>query len=159
PDRQQRAEQDDPENRQVAGGDAGVPQVGERVVVGRGRETRSLPVRSAGRDRPARVDGEDGQPPVTRLPGLKLDAGRLVVHVLERGGVPAQQEGLVVVVHRERAARREVRLGRGERLLGQQVAFQPERRLPGQRGHRVGQRQQDQVVPLVRAFQVGAAVI
>ena len=158
PDEQQRPEQDRPEHPQVAVGDDGALQVRERVVVGRRRKSGAVPVASRTSDRPARPDGEDGEHAGWPSGGPTSVQGALVVHVLDRGGVPAQQERLVVVVHRERAAGGQVRLGRGQRLLGQQVALQPQGGLPGQRGQRVGQREQDQVVPLVRVLQVGPAV-
>ena len=133
-------------------------QVGERVVVGRRGDLGAVPEAGAVRHRPGRVHGEHGQAaPAERRPDL--GAGRPPERVLDRGRVPALQERRVVVVHRERAARCQVGAHRLERLLGEQVALQPDPRLPGQRGQRVGQREQDQVVVLRGVLQEGAAVI
>src|SRR2546429_9820192 len=63
------------------------------------------------------ADGQNGEPPAAeRRP--HLGAGGPLVDVLKRGGVPVEQERRVVVVHGERAAGGQPRLGRGQRLLG-----------------------------------------
>ena len=126
------------------------------VVGGRGHRG-AVPVGRAVRHRPGRADGEDGEPAAAqRRP--HLGAGSPVIDVLERGGVPVEQERRVVVVHRERAAGGQPRLGRCQRLLGEQVALQPQGGLPRERGQRIGQREHDEVVLLVRVLQVLAAV-
>src|SRR2546423_13732208 len=102
-------------------------------------------------------DGQDGHPPALVKPA-ELRARNPVKYVLDRRCVPVENEWRVVVVHRERPARREVSPGRRERLGGEQVALETDSGLAGQRRQRVGQRIHDQVVVLLCVLQVLTAV-
>ena len=83
----------------------------------------------------------------------------LDVRFLEAGETVPQPDLPVEVVHRERAVRREVGAGALDRLLGEQVALEPDGRLSGDEGDRVRQRQQDQVVVAVGLLEEGAPVV
>jgi hypothetical protein len=106
---------------------------------------------------PGRLVGQHGQPPAAQRRS-HLRAGRLPERVQHRGRVAVVQVVRVVVVHGHGAAGGQVRPGGLDRLLGEQVALQPQVGLPVDRGQRVGQREQDQVVVLLGVLQEGPAV-
>ena len=89
----------------------------------------------------------------------ELHARRRAVDRADRVGVAVEQPRLVVVVHRERAARLEQRARPLQRLGGEQVVLQAQRRLAGDDGRRVGQREQDEVVATVGALHEGPPVV
>ena len=137
--------------------DRAVLQVRERVVVG----GRVGPRRRPTAWRSSRV----APAPATRTAWLAvgqrvadLDARRRAVDVLQGGGVPVEQERLVVVVHREGAARLEVALDRLHRFLGEEVVLQPQAALAGEQGERVGQGEHDEVVLARVALDEGPTV-
>ncbi len=78
---------------------------------------------------------------------------------VERGGVPLEDVGPVVVVHGERAARGQVIADGPHRVQREEVALQAQPALPRDERQRVRQREQDQVVPLVRPLQERATVV
>ena len=88
-----------------------------------------------------------------------LDARRRAVHVLQRGRVSVEQERLVVVVHREGAARPEELAHRRHRLGGEEEVLEPQAALAGEQGERVGQGEQDQVVLTLLSLDKGPAVV
>ena len=132
-------------------------QVGERAVVGGGGHPGAVPEAGAVGHRARRADGQDGHPPALEEPAelrARIPAECVLIVVAYR----FEHERRVVVVHRERAARRQVRPGRRECLGGEQEALEADAALAGQRRQRVGQRVQDEVVLLLGVLQVLAAV-
>ena len=133
------------------------------MIVGGRRDLRAAPHRpgpgpGAVRHRfPGRLVGQHGQPPAAqRRP--HLGAGRLPERVQHGGRIAVEQVVGVVVVHGHGAARSQVGPGLLDRLQGEQVALQPQVGLPVDRGQRVGQGEQDQVVVLLGVLQEGPAV-
>ena len=120
---------------------------GRSSVAGAGVDGRALPGRRAGLVGGGAPDGQHGQRGDLRD---GVHARRVPERVGERAGEPVDDPLLAVeVVHRERAARREV-IARGlRRLQREQVALQAQRTRARDQRQRVGQREQDQVVLLV----------
>ena len=78
----------------------------------------------------------------------------------DRARQPVDQPRLaVVVVHREGAVRLQMTPHGLHRLAGEQEGFEADLRGAADQRQRIRQREQDQVVLLVRAFQEGAAVV
>ena len=131
------------------------------MVVGRGRRHRRR--RSARQRRRRTSTALDSTLVVStaKCPTrpMRVDARRVPVHLVERAGQAIDQPRLAVeVVHREDPARRQVRLRRLHRSRREQVALETQRRLARDERERVRQREQDQVVALVRALEERAAV-
>ena len=132
-------------------------QVGERVVVGRLGDVDTPPGRLA-------VDARAGAGGEHRLPAARervaeLDTWGRPVDIVERARVAIEKERLVVVVHREGPARIQVSPDRRHRLLCEEVVLEPKRALPCEQRQRVGQREQDEVVVVLRLLDEGAPVI
>ena len=160
PHQHQRREQHQRQHHEVERRDGAGAQVGERAVVDRRLELADA-WGPGGRAAAGRGVVAQRQHRLLALAvgGAELHAGRGAVDRADRVGVAVEQPGLVVVVHRERAARPEQRARPVERLGGEEVVLEAQRRLPGDDRRRVGQGEQHEVVARVGALHEGAPVV